>query len=59
VKKINNETLKAIFTKGNQEDRRHFLVRLFGSLRFTAKITKRGHDGKTGVSVGVRGGADF
>jgi hypothetical protein len=59
VKKINNEILKAIFTKGNQEDRRSFLVRLFGSLRFTAKITKRGHDGKTGVSVGVRGGADF
>jgi len=59
VKPIKDEVLKAIFTKKREEDRRSFLVRLFGSLRFTAKITKRGHDGKTGVSVGVRGGTDF
>jgi hypothetical protein len=58
VKPIKDEVLKAIFTKKREEDRRSFLVRLFSSIRFWVK-GKRGDDGKTGVSVGVRGGADF
>jgi hypothetical protein len=58
--KLSHETLKAILVPTPpQEDRRNFLVRLLGSLKITAKINKRGYDGKTGVTIGVRGGADF
>jgi len=58
VKPIKDEVLKAIFTKKREEDRRSFLVRLFSSIRFWFK-GKRGDDGKTSVTIGVRGGADF
>jgi hypothetical protein len=58
VKPIKDEVLKAIFTKKREEDRRSFLVRLFSSIRFWVK-GKRGNDGKTSVTIGVRGGADF
>jgi hypothetical protein len=58
VKPIKDEVLKAIFTKKREEDRRSFLVRLFSSVQIWVK-GKRGNDGKTGVTIGVRGGADF
>ena len=57
--RLSHEVLKAILVPtAPEEDRRGFLVRLFGSLRFTTKV-KRGNEGKTSVSIGVRGGADF
>jgi hypothetical protein len=58
VKPIKDEVLKAIFTQKREEDRRSFFVRLLSSIKIAAKI-KRGNDGKTGVTIGVRGGADF
>lgn len=58
MKPIKDEILKAIFTKKCEEDRRSFLIRLLSSIRFWAK-GKRSNDGKTSISIGVRGGADF
>jgi hypothetical protein len=59
MSRLSYETLKAILVKvPPKEDRRNFFVRLFSSLRLTAKI-KRCHDGKIARSIGVRGGADF
>jgi hypothetical protein len=58
MKPIKDEDLKAIFTKKREEDRRSFLVRLLRSIRFWAK-GKRGDDGKTSITIGVRGGTDF
>jgi len=57
--RLSHEVLKAILVPASpQEDRRGFLVRLFGSLKFTAKV-KRSNEGKTSVNFGVRGGTDF
>jgi len=59
VKPLSHEVLKAILVPTPpQEDRRNFLVRLLGSLRFFAKV-KRGDAGKAAITIGVRGGADF
>jgi len=57
--RLSHEVLKAVLVRTPpQEDRRDFLVRLLGSLRFSAKV-KRSNAGKTSISLGVRGGADF
>ena len=58
MKPIRDESIKAIFTKKREEDRRSFLVRLLSSLQIWVQ-GKRGNDGKTSVTIGVRGGADF
>jgi hypothetical protein len=57
--RLSHEVLKAILVPTPpEEDRRGFLVRLFGSLKVSAKI-KRSDAGKASVSIGVRGGTDF
>lgn len=58
MKPLRDEHLKAIFTKKRKEDRRSFLVRLLSSIQIWV-TGKRSHDGKTSVTIGVRGGTDF
>jgi len=59
-KPLSHEVLKAILVPTPpKEDRRNFLVRLLGSLRFFAKVNKRSDAGKAAITIGVRGGADF
>ena len=58
-KTLNRETLKAILVPTPpQEDRRGFLVRLLGSLKFGVSI-KVSKDGKVTRSFRIGGGADF
>jgi len=58
-REINHATLKAIFTQPPApEDSRSFIVRLLDSIRVTMSI-KRSNAGKTGVSIGIKGGTDF
>ena len=58
MRDINDEVLRAIFTKKAKEDRRNLFVRLITSIKFYAKI-QRGNDGKITKQFGIRGGSDF